>query len=168
MEEGQVQIASHQATIQFGASPQQVQLSLGVPDSVCHKQSGTAVQEVPSDYFYNYFTLGIDLLFDGATHTVTKFVFHTNQPGHRDFNQYDKCHFSITLPDVTDSISSESTLGDAEALLGDPLGGRPVVNSAPSSSSPFGATKFYGFNHGLILEIMENGQIASASIYLTS
>ena len=46
------------------------------------------LEKEESDYFYNYFTLGIDILFDGKTHTVTKLVLHNNYPGHYDFNIY--------------------------------------------------------------------------------
>uniref|UniRef100_A0A2P2L9S6 Uncharacterized protein n=1 Tax=Rhizophora mucronata TaxID=61149 RepID=A0A2P2L9S6_RHIMU len=47
------------------------------------------------DYFYNYFTRGLDILFDGQTHKIKKFVLHTNYPGHADFNSYIKCNFVI-------------------------------------------------------------------------
>ncbi|KAF9591669.1 hypothetical protein IFM89_005541, partial [Coptis chinensis] len=47
------------------------------------------------DYFYNYFTRGFDILFDGQTHKIKKFVLHTNFPGHADFNSYLKCNFLI-------------------------------------------------------------------------
>jgi phagosome assembly factor 1 len=48
-----------------------------------------------SDFFFNYFELGIDLLFDKNTHTIKKFVLHTNFPSHCDFNRYRKCNFVI-------------------------------------------------------------------------
>lgn len=75
------------------------------------------------DYFYNYFSRGLDILFDGQvcffwcnsslyilcffllnlgslymssqTHKIKKFVLHTNFPGHSDFNTYIKCNFVI-------------------------------------------------------------------------
>jgi hypothetical protein len=40
------------------------------------------------DYFYNYFKLGLDILFDMRTHVVKKFILHTNFPCHNDFNVY--------------------------------------------------------------------------------
>ena len=43
---------------------------------------------VVKDYFYNYFPLGLDLLFDAGTHTVTKIILHTNTPGCYDFDVY--------------------------------------------------------------------------------
>ena len=39
-------------------------------------------------YFYNYFDLGVDLLFDGLEHRVIKIVLHTNFPSHHDFYRY--------------------------------------------------------------------------------
>ena len=33
------------------------------------------------DYFLNYFSLGVDVLMDGTTHTVSKIVLHSNFPG---------------------------------------------------------------------------------------
>lgn len=40
------------------------------------------------DYIYNYFKLGLDVLFDMRTHTAKKFILHTNFPCHNDFNVY--------------------------------------------------------------------------------
>jgi hypothetical protein len=52
---------------------------------------------------------GLDILFNGKTHRVRKFVLHTNVPGHPDFNVYAKCNFTLVFP-------------DAAAPLLDPLG----------------------------------------------
>ena len=41
---------------------------------------------------------GLDVLFDGQTHKVKKFVLRTNVPGHPDFNIYAKCNFVLVLP----------------------------------------------------------------------
>ena len=50
-----------------------------------------------TDYFYNYFSLGFDILFDGVTHAAKKFVFHTNFPSHHVFNWY----VPLTTPLIT-------------------------------------------------------------------
>ena len=55
-----------------------------------------------SDYFFNYFTLGMDVLFDAVTHCAKKFVLHTNYPGHYNFGMYHRCDFVITLRDEDD------------------------------------------------------------------
>ncbi|CAG8517869.1 12557_t:CDS:10 [Ambispora gerdemannii] len=52
----------------------------------------------PIDYFYNYFHLGFDVLFDGATHRCKKIVLHGNVPGHYDFQRYKRCPYKLTVP----------------------------------------------------------------------
>lgn len=52
----------------------------------------------PTDYFFNYFHLGIDILIDGALHVCKKIVLHGNIPGHYDFQKYKRCPFQITFP----------------------------------------------------------------------
>ncbi|KAJ6997115.1 LOW QUALITY PROTEIN: hypothetical protein NC653_013628 [Populus alba x Populus x berolinensis] len=91
--------------IPFGASPQDVWTELGRPCGIHQKQVDQMVIHSASDlrprttlcgdYFYNYFTRGLDILFDGQTHRIKKFVLHTNYPGHADFNSYIKCNFVI-------------------------------------------------------------------------
>lgn len=68
LDHGMVTVAAREAQIELGASPQKVHLLLGAPDSVCHKPGS----EVGTEYIYNYFSLGIDLIFNGSTHRVTK------------------------------------------------------------------------------------------------
>jgi hypothetical protein len=50
------------------------------------------------DYFFNYLSLGIDVMFDGVAHTVVKLVLHGNFPGHSDFNCWTRCHYRLLLP----------------------------------------------------------------------
>jgi len=49
------------------------------------------------DYFYNYFTLGLDVLLDGETNRTKKVILHTNYPGHYDFNIHFRCNFQMVL-----------------------------------------------------------------------
>ncbi|CAH8617480.1 unnamed protein product [Heterobilharzia americana] len=80
----------------FGDSVQDVLSALGSPSRVFYKtedkmkihlpQPHRLVQPRKSDYFFNYFSLGLDILFDAQTHEVMKFVLHTNQPGEYTFN----------------------------------------------------------------------------------
>lgn len=50
------------------------------------------------DYFYNYFSLGLDLLIDGHTHLCKKAIVHGNFPGHSEFDRYVKCPWSLQVP----------------------------------------------------------------------
>ncbi|KAL0078302.1 hypothetical protein J3Q64DRAFT_1756588 [Phycomyces blakesleeanus] len=51
----------------------------------------------PTDYFFNYFHLGIDILIDGGLHVCKKIVLHGNIPGHYDFQRYKRCPFQIVF-----------------------------------------------------------------------
>ena len=50
-----------------------------------------------SDYFFNYFSRGVDVLFDGNAHVVRSVVLRTNYPGHAAFDEYEKCHFVVEV-----------------------------------------------------------------------
>ncbi|KNC82542.1 hypothetical protein SARC_05169 [Sphaeroforma arctica JP610] len=80
-----------------------------------------------SDYFYNYFDLGIDVLFDAERHTVKKIVLHTNLPSHLDFGIYHKCNFSLWVPD-------EPALSDMSSQS--PPNRPPTINSTPGTNDP--------------------------------
>jgi len=53
-----------------------------------HLANQSIATAIGLDYFFNYFDLGIDILFDGVTNVVKKFILHTNFPSHYDFNRY--------------------------------------------------------------------------------
>jgi len=97
-------------TITFDSSVQDVVSLLGEP-TVVHRKTEDKMRIHSQDnsvrplldYFYNYFDLGFDLLFDGVSHTVKKIVLHTNFPCHYDFNRYTKCDFRIDFPEGYDS-----------------------------------------------------------------
>ena len=66
---------------------------------------------------------GLDILFDGRTHKVRKFVLRTNVPGHPDFNVYAKCNFVLVLPSASSGPLLEP-LGERLACCSD-AGGAP-------------------------------------------
>ncbi|KAK3570432.1 hypothetical protein QTP86_019316 [Hemibagrus guttatus] len=132
--------------IYFGDSCQDVLSALGSPHKVFYKSedkmkihSPSPHKQVPSkcnDYFFNYFTLGVDILFDSTTHLVKKFVLHTNYPGHYNFNIYHRCDFKIPLiimkkdgPDAQEEdciLTTYSKWDHIQELLGHPME-KPVV-----------------------------------------
>lgn len=133
-------------------------------------------KQVPSkcnDYFFNYFTLGVDILFDANTHKVKKFVLHTNYPGHYNFNIYHRCEFKIPLVIKRDSADSQtetcttySKWDSIQDLLGHPVE-KPVVlhrSSSPNNTNPFGSTFCFGLQR-MIFEVMQNNHIASVTLY---
>lgn len=75
---------------------QDVLAALGSPSRIFYKTEDKMKIHLPqpfrqarqrnSNFFYNYFTLGLDILFDARTCSVISFVLHTNHPGEYTFN----------------------------------------------------------------------------------
>ncbi|KAJ7533532.1 hypothetical protein O6H91_13G054000 [Diphasiastrum complanatum] len=175
----------------FGASPQDVWAELGRPCAINQKQVDPMVIHSASDpkpktalcgdYFYNYFARGLDILFDGQTHRIKKFVLHTNFPGHTEFNCYIKCNFFIhcsprehadehSVPgsnshDSEYCITADTKWHQVQELLGD--GGRAAIQTQGSVSNPFGPTFVYGYRN-IALEVMKNGHVATVTLFQTS
>ena len=84
------------AKIRFGDSPQDVLCELGSPEAINTKKDNDNLMRLHNglenmdieNYFYNYFSIGLDILFNGYTHKIEKFIFHTNFPSHYEFNWY--------------------------------------------------------------------------------
>ncbi|XP_065353913.1 PHAF1 protein CG7083 [Cloeon dipterum] len=175
--------------VYFGDTCQSVLSSLGTPSRVYYKSedkmkihspnSNKKPSDTHSDYFYNYFTLGLDILFDSKTQLVKKFVLHTNYPGHYNFNMYHRCEFELVLPHdscdnskklinipcQTVTITSLSQW-DAVAEQINPSA-RPVVlnrSSSTNTTNPFGSTFCYGYQD-IIFEVMPNSHIASVTLH---
>ncbi|GMH06525.1 hypothetical protein Nepgr_008365 [Nepenthes gracilis] len=168
--------------IPFGASPQDVWTELGRPCGIHQKQVDQMVIHSASDprpkttlcgdYFYNFFTRGLDILFDGQTHKIKKFVLHTNYPGHPDFNSYIKCNFVIHASDVSGPFGEVSSAkhcitpstkwDQVKEILGDC--GRPAIQTQDSASNPFGSTFVYGYQN-IAFEVMKNGYIATVTLF---
>eukprot|EP01134_Creolimax_fragrantissima_P004072 CFRG4072T1 len=127
------------SSVRFGDSCQDVMCELGPPSKIYYKEedkmrihTGFQAQTSTlnpgdyrnthhlrvgeqcgthcSDYFYNYFGLGVDILFDAEKHTVKKIVLHTNLPCHFDFSLYHKCNFKVWVPLQTSSHIEGNTM----------------------------------------------------------
>ncbi|EHB08062.1 hypothetical protein GW7_04038 [Heterocephalus glaber] len=135
--------------------------------------TGPSASSIQVDYFFNYFTLGVDILFDANTHKVKKFVLHTNYPGHYNFNIYHCCEFKIPLAikkenedGQTETSTTYSKWDNIHELLGHPVE-KPVIlhrSSSPNNTKPFGSTFCFGLQR-MIFEIMQNNHIASVTLY---
>ncbi|CAM9003878.1 unnamed protein product [Rhodiola kirilowii] len=162
--------------IPFGASPQDVLTDLGRPCEIHLKQVDQMVihsasdprPRIPlcSDYFYNYFTRGLDILFDGQTHKVKKFVLHTNYPGHANFNSYMRCNFFIYNSGNGNSfhegspskqcITTSTKWDQVKEILGEC--GRAAIHKQGSTNNPFGSTFLYAYQN-VAFEVMKNNYI---------
>jgi hypothetical protein len=176
---------------------------LGCPSKVFYKaedkmkiHSSVAVKTSRAqrtDYFFNYYTLGVDILFDATTHRAKKFVLHTNFPGHYNFNIYYRCFFHIPIATLkqqqqlhsTDDVSRMTTVISSTSSLDNQLeihfdtkwhtirdivlapSTKPVVlnrSCATNTTNPFGSTFCYGVQD-MIFEVMPNQHIASVTLY---
>ncbi|XP_049578788.1 phagosome assembly factor 1 isoform X3 [Syngnathus scovelli] len=181
---GDAKVMSFERKIYFGDCCQKVLGALGSPHKVFYKSedkmkihSPSPHKEVTSkcnDYFFNYFTLGVDILFDSTTHLVKKFVLHTNYPGHYNFNIYHRCDFKIPLivkkgaDSQTDDciLTAYSKWDQVQEMLGHPME-KPVVlrrSSSANNTNPFGSTFCFGLQR-MIFEVMQNNHIASVTLY---
>ncbi|XP_034947426.1 UPF0183 protein CG7083 [Chelonus insularis] len=177
----------------FGDSCEDVLSALGAPSRVFFKAEDKMRIHSPhahkkdrtrrSDFFYNYFTLGMDVLFDARTHCVKKFVLHTNYPGHYNFNMYHRCEFTLALPPENNSNDSGKLIDVSPTpvtitaytkwdKISEQLkaSARPVVLNRASSTNttnPFGCTFCYGIRD-VIIEVMANQHIASVTLYSTA
>lgn len=96
-----------QREVWFGDAVQDVCSALGAPNRVFFKSEDKMkihspsahrrVQTKRSDFFFNYYTLGLDVLFDARTQRCKKIILHTNYPGHYNFNMYHRCEFQLQL-----------------------------------------------------------------------
>nr|CAG4640892.1 EOG090X06XP [Eulimnadia texana] len=177
--------------LRFGSTVQDVFSLLGSPSRIFYKaedkmrihnpQAHRRAPALFSDYFLNYFTLGMDLLFDGQFHSLKKIVLHTNYPGHYNFNMYHRCEFQLQLPvrlpvecdssklvDLSPSfmtVTAYSRWNDVSEQVGP--SSRPIVlhrSSSTNTTNPFGSTFCYGVQD-IIFEVMSNNHIASVTLY---
>lgn len=171
--------------VMFGDSCQDVASNLGAPSRVFFKSEDKMkihspsahrrVQSKRSDFFFNYFTLGIDVLFDARTQRAKKIILHTNYPGHYNFNMYHRCEFNLQLaPDkVTEDTPLDSPVNIAAYSKWDAISSRlapaerPVVlhrAGSTNTANVFGSTFCYGYQD-IIFEVMPNNYIASVTLY---
>ncbi|KAM7534039.1 hypothetical protein Aperf_G00000109924 [Anoplocephala perfoliata] len=168
------------STLTFGDTAQDVLSALGSPSRVFYKTEDKMSIHLPQnyrqsrqsrcDYFYNYFTLGLDVLFDARTHRAISFILHTNQPGEYTFNMYYRCMFeiplTITTADGETKVINITPFIKVQSLLGSVLSESVVIHRETASrKNPFGPTNAYNY-HDLILEVLpRNGYLASVTIY---
>ncbi|XP_018494262.1 UPF0183 protein C16orf70 homolog [Galendromus occidentalis] len=175
-------------TILFGDSVSDVVSLLGSPSKIFYKEedkmrihSPSATedetgQDLRSDYFYNYFTLGLDILFDARRHTAKKIVLHTNFPGHYDFNIYHRCNFTMVLPSLEQGepkvVINTFSKWDGISTRLVPPEEKPVLlnrGCSTNTTNPFGSTSCYGCCGDVIIEVIgNNNHIASVTLFDSS
>eukprot|EP00002_Diphylleia_rotans_P037471 TRINITY_DN836_c0_g1_i1.p1 TRINITY_DN836_c0_g1~~TRINITY_DN836_c0_g1_i1.p1 ORF type:complete len:384 (+),score=79.19 TRINITY_DN836_c0_g1_i1:69-1220(+) len=154
----------------FGVHTQEVVGLLGSPDAIYSKdpnRTKIATGSLSADYFYNYFDLGLDILFDSDMHVARKFILHGNFTTHPSFTQYSKCNWSLFMrPSDANQQQNIATVDsvwtDVCAKLGNV--GQPIVHETGFSNAAFATVHYYG-HENVIFEVMRNNHIASITIF---
>jgi hypothetical protein len=163
-------LVDRKRTISIKMTPQDVMSELGSPNQIFYKSHDklkihssksdleTSHEDQPTaiDYFYNYFSLGIDIMFNGANHVVEKIILRTNFPGSKDFNVYRRCNYQISLRNQI--LTPNDKFESFQKVLGSD-GAKPLIHT-----SPFGKTWYYAFEN-CIFEVLQNGYVNSVQIF---
>ncbi|KAL3312258.1 hypothetical protein Ciccas_009151 [Cichlidogyrus casuarinus] len=176
--------------VKFGDHVQDVVSGLGAPNRIYYKtddkmkihlpQSQRILKSSRSNYFYNYFTLGLDILFDAMTHKSIKFILHNNLPNDCNFNIYHRCQFMIRierpeggyydispLSHVSEYSKLISQWSEVHKVIGADISSQPVVLHRESKSKKplYPPTLAYGYTD-MIFEVLPNSDyLASVTLY---
>ncbi|KAJ3325128.1 hypothetical protein HDV06_004884 [Boothiomyces sp. JEL0866] len=165
-----ITLQEQNVSLLFGQTTQDVLCEIGAPQDQMEKDSDKMgihrVDETlqsKDDYFWNYFSMGIDLVFDGSTHVLKKIIMHSNCMGHYLMNRYAKCNFKFGIfhTNLENGISHKSTWPEVLEAFGEPLGPPVIYNR---EDNPFGTTSFHGYD-GILFEILSNNHIASVTLW---
>jgi hypothetical protein len=140
---------------------------LGTPDDIFYrrgnladihsleKQDSSFVDPI-SDYFFNYFDLGIDVLFDGHSHKIRKLVLHTNLITKADFGRYSKCHFQLKVSASDEELKwiyPHTKWPEIESIIG--LAGEPLLLSRGTKQENVSIRSSYVYAHkGVLFEVI--------------
>jgi hypothetical protein len=161
-----IEFVKRQSIIKLMDTPQDVLCELGPPNDQMqketdkmeiHRSDKSADVSKPPDYIWNYFSHGIDFVFDGSQHRVIKIILHSNFLGHLEMLRYAKCNFSF----ADKKLDHKSTWKRVNHVMGDALGPPVVYNK---EENPFGPTLYYGYE-GVLFEVMKNDYVASVTLF---
>jgi hypothetical protein len=159
--------------LSFGSCPQDAISLLGLPASVFLKhddrmQVQSAAPGTQNDYFLNYPLLGLDLLYSGTHHGLTKFVIHNPYPLHQSFLQVHKCIFSCVLPlefwQPSTIIDNKTSWKWLQEQYKGPLP-KPLIASTGCLN---GAVMRVYCLHGLVVYVLPDGTIPQIVAFLPS
>lgn len=171
------------ATVHFDDTCQDVLSVIGSPNNVYYKtddkikihnpsptNSSNQRSQDKSDFYYNYVNFGMDILFDGQSHTVKKFILHTNFPCHYLFDSYFPCNFELLVRNYQtgkEIVVTPSTRWPAIQEIFDDRHPPAILHrsSSTNTTNPFGPTFCHLVNDDTIFEVMSNGYIASISFF---
>lgn len=140
----------------------------GLETASTYKTSGTGGEsDGYDDYFFNWYSLGLDVLWDGCKHVAKKVILHSNFPGHYDFDRYCKCPYRI-LPteklEEIDIVTVNSKWDDVERILGSCIGRDIILNRGATVRDPFGPSVLRGYSR-IIFEVLKNRHLVTVTLF---
>ena len=152
--------------ISCSSTSQEILTKLGTPTTTYYTKS----QHEPASYFYNYKSIGLDLMFSCSTHKVSMIVLHNNIPGHADFNEYARAFFTIShllYEDIYFDIASDTnwqSLSVDSPILGEIPSVTVSRQGNANSLYPFPPTALVHLSNSCLLEIHDSGHISNVFI----
>ena len=144
-------ITNRSEIVGFDAYAVDVVKVLGPIRSIFYKENG--------DYIYNYFSYGLDFVFDMETYLLSKIIMHTNNIHSIFFGEYERCNFSLRWGDLI--ITPNTQWLEAREHLGE-----EVEYYKRRYPSGFKTTTYYCYPN-MLLEICEDGSIATITLIKT-
>jgi len=156
---------SQKQNIDYHSHVQHVLGILGAPDKIFEhrageERKGEKLAYCLFPYFYNYFRLGLSIMFDSKSNRAIKFILNTNLIDRPDFGIWRKCNFTISVSKDT-VITPNMDLSEIEELLGPATG--PIINSSDEVSTR--ATKIYAYPN-MLLEFTQVTKRLCRAIFL--
>jgi len=163
---------------------QDLNIDLGTPSRIYYKDDERMAIHSPSahvedessstDYFYNYFSHGIDFLISGQTHLVRKIILHSNVPGSPLFQQYKRCPWEIEgkPEDDEDDSPPKMRFTDKFEAISHFLSPRDPPPSMVHDRTEYednitlqsATSRLYGYD-GVILEVNEASQVVAVMLF---
>ncbi|KAF8556960.1 UPF0183-domain-containing protein [Imleria badia] len=163
---------------------QDLNIDLGTPSRIYYKDDERMAIHSPNpqledesqstDYFYNYFSHGIDFLISGQTHLVRKIILHSNVPGSPLFQQYKRCPWELEgkPEDDEDDSPPRMRFTDKFEAISHFLSPRDPPPSMVHDRTeyednitlPSATSRLYGYD-GVILEVNEASQVVAVMLF---
>lgn len=161
---------STKAFVYFGDQYQDILSKLGAASEVFYPANSDSMT-------LSYKHLGLALVMDSHTHTLTKMVLYANNPPHRDFCVYSRCSFELSISKTSISTNYMS----CDNLLVTPVTNWSIVTkfvgsdqirnigilkhgSSTNNICSFPNTTLYTLFDDIIFEVTSTGNIAAITV----
>ncbi|KAI9000049.1 hypothetical protein BC832DRAFT_563366 [Gaertneriomyces semiglobifer] len=126
---------------------------LGRPDGWVDKPQTQSVMGYGSEYIWNYFSLGIDLVI--SAHHVRKIVLHTDVEGVVGWGIYQRCFFRVVAPSTVIPTSTTPSTGQQTTAPSTVQQTQPVLFTYTSTLASLLLQSKSKSTHGCVMRVSE-------------